>query len=113
LILAPSISACAIADEEWIHVKLVNDLGRQIVVRENCIGGTECHNHVLAHPIPVGNLVPGASVIVETYADGGEQPLVVLDGSGQVLGCLPMKLNPPQDGMIIKVSSAIIHCNQL
>src|SRR5260370_9651141 len=109
LILGATLSACATADEGWIHVKLVNDTGRQIVVRENCIAGTECHNHVSAHPIPGANLLPGASVVIETYGDGGEQPPVLLDGSAQVLGGLPMNLNPPQDGMTIKVSTVIIH----
>jgi len=113
LVLAAALSGCAAADEEWFHAKLLNDTGTKIVIRENCISGTECHNHVSAYPIPGGDLAPGASVVILTIANGGEQPLVILNGSGQVLGCLPMKFDRPQDGVVIKVSAMIIHCNQL
>jgi hypothetical protein len=113
LVLAANLSACAAADEGWFHVKLVNDMDSQIVIRENCIAGTECHNHVSAHPIPGGDLAPGAAVVILTVANGGEQPLVVLDGSGDVLGCLPMKFDRPREGTVINVSAMMIHCTQL
>jgi len=52
-------------------------------------------------------------VVLLTVANGGEQPLVVLNGSGEVLGCLPMKFDRPQEGTVIKVSAMMIHCNKL
>jgi len=113
IVLAALLSGCAADDEGWFHARVLNDTASEIVIRENCISGTECHNHVSGHSIPGGDLAAGDSVSILTVANGGEQPLVVLNASGEVLGCLPMKFDRPQEGIVVKVSTAMIHCRQL
>jgi hypothetical protein len=112
--LAAVLAGCSTDDAGWFKVRLLNDTGAEVVIRENCIGGTHCHNHVSADPIAGGDLAPDASVEVWTYADGNAQPpFVVLNASGSVLGCLPMKWDHPRQGVVVNVSKTMVNCGSL
>jgi hypothetical protein len=98
LVLAAAVSGCG-STPAWIEIE--NDLGRPVELRQ-------CDNNLCVGDFhTTGKLDAGDSFPASVSSSGVPNPWLVRELTGKRLGCLPLVMPKPTEGIVAKVSQVV------
>lgn len=91
--------------EGLFDVRLVNDTAQEVIIQRPCtVDQPPCQYATYR------DLLPGASAEVATSDRNEDQRYRVVTPSGALVGCLPLRFNTVEQGVIVDLSQALRSC---
>jgi hypothetical protein len=97
-LLAAVVAGCGRSDDS---IQIRNDLGRTVEV-------LQCDNNLCVEEFHItGRMEPGGSFRANVSTSGIPSPWLVRELDGTRLGCLPLVMPEPTEGVVAKTSQAV------